>query len=75
MPVANPGKVQARQIQRVEALDAATGSQVLELYGGVRIVVTSAMRTARTPATGDYVVVPSEGPPYLVAKSTFQVTY
>jgi len=75
MPTVSPAKIQARQIMKINATDSKTGSAVLELYGGTSVTASIAHLNARTPQVGDYWVVPSEGNPYIAAKSTFQISY
>lgn len=72
---AYPAHVQAFAIVAIDALEGRTGSRTLRLSNGTTFTVSVAQLTTRNPQVGDYLVVPSEGNPYIAAKSTFAVTY
>lgn len=69
-----PDVVQARRITAISPA-AADGSKKLTLADRTDVVVNSSTLSTFQPSVGDYYVMPNEGNPYCVAKSTFAVTY
>jgi hypothetical protein len=70
-----PNFLQARKITAIGSADPKTSAQKLNLADGTSVVAPSGTLVSYTPVVGDYYIVPDEGDPFCLAKSTFQISY